>query len=190
MANDDPYSIPELVADLRRLRDQHADERHILSQLRPLMRRAALSKSTWLEPHLYSADEEQGFGVHLLHEEADHTLAILAVSWLPDRGAPPHDHGTWALIAGVEGREVNRFYRRNDDGTRPGYAELKQVGAHDCAEGDVLAMPTGAIHSVWNHGEAVSVSLHVYGKHVNHTTRSQFDPAANTATPYVVTMGG
>jgi hypothetical protein len=22
------------------------------------------------------------------------------VSWLPGRGTPPHDHGTWAVVAG------------------------------------------------------------------------------------------
>ena len=99
------YSIQSLVADLRRVVSDCADESKILSQVRPLALRAALSKDSWLEKRFYAADPEQGFGVYPLHEELDHSLAIFAVSRLPNRGAPPHDHGTWADIAGDDGPE-------------------------------------------------------------------------------------
>src|SRR5688572_28998056 len=89
----DRYSMSQLAADLKRVCAQFDDEREIFSAIRPLARRAALSKASWLEDRMYHASATQGFGVHLLHEEPDHTLAILAVSWLPHRGTPPHDHG-------------------------------------------------------------------------------------------------
>jgi predicted metal-dependent enzyme (double-stranded beta helix superfamily) len=183
-----PYSIPQLVADLKRVCAQADGERDTLSAIRPLARRAALSKATWLEESMYRADVTQGFGVYLLHEEPDHTLAILAVSWLPRRGAPPHDHGTWAVIAGVDGPEKNEFFERIDDRSRSGHAELKKVGEKVCDAGDVLALPQGMIHSVWNDTDTVSVSLHIYGKHVNYTGRSQFDLQAQTETPFIVKM--
>ena len=182
------YSIPQLVADVKRVCAQCDDERQILSQVRPLARRAALSKSTWLEDRMYEADLTQGFGVHLLHEEPDHTIAILALAWLPDRGAPPHDHGTWAVVAGVEGPEKNEFFERADDRKRPGHAELKKIGEKVCDVGDVVALPQGTIHSVWNESEQVSLSLHIYGKHINHTGRSQFDLQKQTETPFIVKM--
>jgi len=84
----DRYSISELAGDLKQVCAQFKDEREILSSIRPLVRRAALSKATWLEDRMYHASAAQGFGVYLLHEEPDHKLAILAVSWLPHRGAP------------------------------------------------------------------------------------------------------
>jgi hypothetical protein len=34
----------------------------------------------------------------------------------------------------------------------------------------------------------VTVSLHVYGKHINYTVRSQFDPQARTAREFKVTQ--
>jgi len=34
----------------------------------------------------------------------------------------------------------------------------------------------------------VTVSLHMYGKHVNYTERSQFDLKNKTETPFVVTV--
>lgn len=184
----DRYSISQLVADLKQVCVQFKDERDILSGVRPLARRAALSKATWLEDRMYHAGAVQGFGVCLLHEEPDHTLAILAVSWLPHRGAPPHDHGTWAVIAGVDGPEKNEFFERADDRSRLGHAELKKVGEKVCGVGDVLAMPRGMIHSVWNETDVVTVSLHIYGKHINFTGRSQFDLEKKTETPFIVKM--
>ena len=182
----DRYSISQLVADLRRISAEAKNEREILSRVRPLARRAALSKETWLEDHMYQADAEQGFGVYTLHEELDHTLAVFAVSWLPNRGTPPHDHGTWAVVAGVDGPEKNTFWERVDDRSRPGYAELKKIGEKVFEVGDVAAMPGGTIHTVWNETDQVTVSLHIYGKHINFTGRSQFDPEKRTETLFIL----
>jgi len=183
------YTIQSLVTDLRRVVSDRVHEPEILSQVRPLALRAARSKDSWLDKRFYVVDPEQGFGVYLLHEERDHSLAIFAVSWLPNRGTPPHDHGTWAVIAGVDGPERNEFFERIDDGSRPGYAELKKVGEKVFRAGDVLAMRTGQVHSVWNDSDSVSVSLHMYGKNIQHTERSQFDVDKRTQTPFVLRQG-
>jgi predicted metal-dependent enzyme (double-stranded beta helix superfamily) len=180
------YSIPQLVEDLRAIHAQAKDEHEVIKLVRPLARRAALAKDSWLTPEMFRADAEQGFGVHLLHEESDHSLAVFAVSWLPGRGTPPHDHGTWAVVAGVDGPELNRFYERVDDRSRRGHAELRQIGAKTFGVGEVVAMPTGTVHLVWNESDTVSVSLHIYGRHINFTQRSQFDPDKQTETPFVV----
>ena len=182
----DDYPISDLVADLRRITSETTDEHQILSRVRPLARRAALSRDVWLEKRFYAADPDQGFGLHMLHEEPDHTLAIFAVSWLPNRGAPPHNHGTWAVVVGVDGPEKNVFFERADDGSHPGYAELKKIGEKIFDFGEVVAIPNGGLHSVWNETTSVSVSLHIYGKHLNHTGRSQFDLEKQTETPFVV----
>ena len=181
----DGYSIPQLVADLRRVRVDCADEHRILAAVRPLALRAAESRELWLEDYMLSPDHEQGFSLFPLHEEPDHSLAVFAFSWLPNRGTPPHDHGTWAVVAGVMGPEWNTFWRRHDDGAHPGHAKLERIGAKMFLPGEVLAMPTGTIHQVWNQTDAVTVSLHIYGMHINHTGRSQFDPDTGTVKPYL-----
>ena len=182
------YSIEQLADDLKQICAQTKDEREILRRARPLAHRAALAKDSWLKPRMYEADVEQGFGVHLLHEEPDHTLAIFAVSWLPGRGTPPHDHGIWALVAGVDGSEMNTFFERVDDRTRSGHAELKKIGQKVFGVGEVVAMPTGGIHIVWNETDKVTLSLYIYGKHINFTGRSQFDPDKQTETPFVLKL--
>ena len=180
---DGAYDLVRFVADLRRLAAAAPGESALLARIRPLAREFALQRA-WLEPRHFAADPAQGFGVTLLHEEPDHTLAVFAVNWLPGRGTPPHDHGTWAVVAGVEGPEKNVFWDRVDDRSRPGHAELKRVGEKIFGPGDVLALPAGAIHTVVNESDEMSLSIHVYGRHVNHTARSQFDPDARTETAF------
>ena len=178
MKTSEPYSLERYLDDLRRVTRDTDDEDTIISQIGPLALRLAANKD-WLEEKHYNADPEQGFGVHLIHEEPDHTLPVFVVSWLPGRGAPPHDHGTWAVVAGVEGVERNIRYRRIDDRSRQDYAELQVKHEIDADEGDLICMKTGGIHSVQNKTDQVTLSLHTYGKHVNYTIRSQYDLETN-----------
>ena len=172
--------LATFVDELRAITAATRDPREIVAHVRPLVRDLALAR-TWLQPKHYQCDETQGFGVHLLHEEPDHTLAVLAASWLPGRGAPPHNHGTWAVVTGVDGPERNVFWKRVDDGSRPGYAEIVEQGAKVFGPGEVVTFMPDSIHSVVNETDAVTVSLHVYGTHVNYTTRSQYDPLTRVA---------
>lgn len=172
------YSLQNYITDLRAITAETADEEDILSRVGPLARRFVSDRS-WLEEKHYLADAEQGFGVNLLHEEPDHSLAILVVNWLPGRGTPPHDHGTWAVVAGIEGIERNVRYSRVDDGSRADYAELEVKHEFDAAPGDLVSMKTGGIHKVTNETERMTLSLHTYGRHVNYTDRSQFDLETN-----------
>lgn len=181
-----PYTGERLVEDLRQAARTAKDEREVLRRVREIARRAAQGKASWLKPEMCQPDPDQGFGVYVLHEEADHTLAVFVASWLPQRGTTPHDHGTWAVVVGIDGDERNEFWERLDDRSRPGYAELRKIGEKVFADGDVLVMPAGKIHSVHNDTDRVTLSLHIYGRHVNHTERSQFDPARRTETPYKV----
>ena len=119
----------------------------------------------------------------MLHEEDDHANAVFVVSWLPNRGTPPpHDHGTWAVVASIEGKEKETMWRRNDD-AKPGYADLEQGTEAIMTAGKVSCMLSGDIHTVWNVSDDISLSLHTYGKHVNFTDRSQFDPEPSRRSP-------
>lgn len=170
------YTLDAYVADLRTIAASTIEPGAIAARVRPLARDLAVAR-TWLEKAHYACDEGQGFGIHVLHEEPDHTLFVIAAAWLPGRGVAPHNHGTWAVVAGVDGSERNAFWRREDDGSRPGYARITKVGEKDFGPGDVLTLLPDAIHSVRNETDAVTVSLHTYGYNLNMSGRLQFDPA-------------
>ena len=181
----DAYTLAQYISELRTTVAETQGDEAIVQRVRPLARRLVSNKD-WVDPRYYSCDEEQGFGVHLLHEEPDHTLAVFAIAWLPKRGTPAHDHGTWAVVAGIDGDERNTFWKRLDDGSHPGYAELKHNGERVYGPGEVVSFLPGEIHTVWNDTDGVTLSLHTYGKHINFTGRSQFDPERRTETPFVV----
>ena len=45
---------------------------------------------------------------YVLHEKDDHTLMVLAACVKPGSVTPVHDHGTWAVVTGVDGEEKMR----------------------------------------------------------------------------------
>jgi predicted metal-dependent enzyme (double-stranded beta helix superfamily) len=150
------YELTSFITDLRTITAATTDLREIVTRVRPLARELAIGK-TWLERKHYACDPAQGFGV--------------------GRGAPPHNHGTWAVVTGVDGPETNVFWKRVDDGSRPGYAEIVEQARKVFGAGESVTFLPDSIHSVINETADVTVSLHVYGKHINYTVRSQFDPA-------------
>ena len=101
------------------------------------------------EPAVHS-NVEKGFSFNLLHEEPDHSLAVALLSWSPSGATLPHNHGTWGIVVGLEGAEKNIFWRRLDDGSRAGYAELQRIGEMDCVLGQAVVLPSPTIHSVEN----------------------------------------
>jgi len=46
---------------------------------------------------------------------------------------------------GVDGPERNTFWKRLDDGSRPGHAKIVKVAEKDFGPGDVLTLPPDAI---------------------------------------------
>ena len=179
------YPLEQYINDLRSIVAETSDEDEIIGRVGPLAQRVVADKS-WLQPKHYETDAEQGFGVHLLHEEADHSLAVILVNWLPGRGTPPHDHGTWAVVAGIEGVEHNVRYQRLDDRTRSDHAELGVKKDFDANEGELVCIKTGGIHKVTNRTDRMTLSLHTYGMHINHTSRSQFNLDTNERTEFIV----
>ena len=50
--------------------------------------------------------------VYRLSEDLGGRYALYVSAGLPGKAQPPHDHTTWAMIAGIAGVERNVFYRR------------------------------------------------------------------------------
>ena len=168
------YSLLQFVVDLRSITAAALDERDILRQVAPLAERLAANPDLQKQAPIDS-NVENGLSFRLLHDEPDHTLAVALLRWLPSGGTLPHNHGTWGIVVGLEGAEKNIFWRRSDDGSRAGYAQLERVGVMDCVLGRAVVLPTSIIHSVENITDEPSLSLHVYGKNVYYTDRSHFD---------------
>jgi len=179
------YPIKQFVDDVLNVMKETQNEKLIISSVIPLAKRAA-AELDWRKEEMYIADPKLGFGSTLLHAEPDNSLFIVVDSWLPGRGVRPHDHGTWAVVVGVTGPEKNTFWKRIDDSSSEGHAELHEIEEKTISIGDVVSMRTGEIHSVVNETTETLLSFHVYGKHLNHTGRSQYDVKNNQKIPFVI----
>lgn len=182
---DTGYSVKHLLADLRELKRRAASERQMLDAVPDLARRMVLAKHAWLRPEMCAPNAEgDKAGIHTLHEEPDHSLAVFVVTWLPGDETPPHDHGTWAVIAGLSGHETNHWWERTDDRSVAGYADICRAGMQRIDARSVVAMPGDAIHSLHNDSDGLSVTLHLYGINVDYTDRYKYDPAEHVIAPY------
>jgi predicted metal-dependent enzyme (double-stranded beta helix superfamily) len=179
------YTLDQYVRDLRTITAQETDPVKIPDLVAPLAKKFAQSPEL-RRPEYRECDDEQGFGVHMLHEEPNHDLAVFLVSWLPNRGTTPHNHKTWAVVVGIEGQEQEISYERLDDGTMPGYADLERSGEQVMTAGDIARCYPEHIHTVRNVGRDISMSLHTYGRHISYTGRSEFDLEHKREKPYVI----
>jgi rhodanese-related sulfurtransferase/predicted metal-dependent enzyme (double-stranded beta helix superfamily) len=133
--------------------------------------------------------------LYRLAEDADHRFALYAAANRPGRSAPPHNHTTWAAIAGVRGREHNVFYQRVDNGEVPGEGSLRETGALTVVRGNAVAFLPDDFHTIELVGDEPGLHLHLYGLSLERLpTRVTFDgPAGGAyrtypASPFIATL--
>ena len=128
---------------------------------------------------------EKGARRYLLQEEPDGRFAIYLLSLNPGNETKAHDHTTWAVVTAVEGQELNRVYRRTDDGSQAGRATLEFEREVVVEPGRGIALMPEDIHSIHTTGDKPTRHLHVYGlalEKLDH--RLGYDTEHGTVQPY------
>jgi len=166
---DTGYTVRELASDLRELRQRGLDESAMLGEAAELVKRLLLMKHNWLRGYMMASPADGPIARHRLHEEPDHSLFVIVVTLGAGRDTQPHDHGTWALIAGLEGEEVNRRWREGADGVEPD-------GEQAIDPATIISMRNGEIHSLHNGSGNPSVTLQVFGINPEFTTHRNYTP--------------
>ena len=77
---------------------------------------------------------------------------------------PPHNHTTWAVIAGVRGEEQNRFYEPVAAGAQDERGALKPTGAKTVRPGVVVCLLPDDFHSVHVPAGQINMNFHLYGR--------------------------
>jgi predicted metal-dependent enzyme (double-stranded beta helix superfamily) len=169
---DTGYTVKEFVTDLRDLKSRGLDEVALLAEARDLASRLMLMKHNWLRSYMMAPPEpaDHPFSRHKLHEESDHSLLVLVVTLGAGRHTAPHDHGTWALVAGLDGHETNRRWRLASDGG------VEPDGEQAIDSATIVSISSGEIHSLHNETGAPSVTLQVYGSNPEFTPHRNFTP--------------
>jgi predicted metal-dependent enzyme (double-stranded beta helix superfamily) len=92
--------------------------------------------------------------LYRVSEDADHRFALYVNSSFGNYGTPAHNHTTWAVIVGVSGEELNRFYERFKRGVR-------ETGSAVVKQGTGVAFMPDDLHSI--HIAAPLINFHMYG---------------------------
>ncbi len=132
--------------------------------------RVGLAVAELLQPYLGSDDflsceqlapAESDYCQHILHVEPNGIFSIVALVWLPGQSTCIHDHVSWCVVGVHKGEEHETVYAINGDEPE---RHLVVTGKRVNPAGSVAALvPPGDIHDVANGGNAVAVSLHIYG---------------------------
>ena len=83
---------------------------------------------------------------------------------------PPHNHTTWAVIVGVTGEELNRFYDRAGEGAP------REKGEYVVKQGTGVCFMPEDLHSI--HIQAPLVNFHMYGLALDHLHKREYYQAA------------
>jgi hypothetical protein len=142
------YGIPQFITDAKA----------ILKNKEPLEKQKAAIGERLTE--LSKRDDLMRFGLpfgpsdastggYLLWREPPATVLCLG-EWLPGYMSPVHEHKDfWVVGCGYKGRDRWDMYERLDDGSKPGFAEVKLINQLDITPGKSVWMPAPprAVHS-------------------------------------------
>ncbi len=114
--------------------------------------------------------EEVKNALYRLHEDEDHRFALYGQMSTTSRDTPAHDHTTWAIVVGMHGQELNKFYDHDDGGVKYVREEMVEAGTG-------VAMLPEDLHSIHIARPGAGAEL----SHVRAGGWSSFTAAATTA---------
>lgn len=156
-------AVNTLLAKAVVIQKERTMSRSSVERIRTALLELAMQREFWNETD-YPApagDERQN---RFLIGQGESGVSLYLNVLCPGKRIPPHNHTTWACIAGVEGVEENTFFDRVDDGSVPGRAEITTREVVVVGPGTGIAMLGEDIHSVEIKGSQTIRHLHFYGR--------------------------
>jgi predicted metal-dependent enzyme (double-stranded beta helix superfamily) len=149
--------IEAAVADVRAIEKADGVSRESLEKIKARLMRLAARKDLFTTAD-YPPPEpgaKRNSCLYRISEDADHRFALYANASAANYGTPAHNHTTWAVIVGVTGEELNRFYDRSADGG------VKEKGQFVVKQGTGVAFLPEDLHSI--HIDKPLLNFHMYG---------------------------
>ena len=177
-------AVTETVAAVRRIESEQGVTTASLDAIRAALISLADRRELFPNEDFPPRDAENG-RLYTLSQDEDCRFALYLNSSACNLETPPHDHTTWAVVVGISGGELNRFYRRTDDGSVAGKGEVEQFDSFNIIAGTGITMMPTDIHSIHQTGPSLNLHLHMYGRALTELTdRVQYDKDAGTYKVY------
>ena len=136
----------EFITDLRSIWSTEADDGRRMAKAKPLLEKLVMDPD--LKADSASWPSTEGRKNLLFYVDPDYHFVINGVVRVPGRTGSIHDHAdAWVLYGVLDGTESLERFDRVDDGSRPGYAEVKLSSVTTGSQGKVDLVPPRAIHA-------------------------------------------
>lgn len=160
-------AVAETIEQTRRILAEGKLTRSTLARLGEVL--VGLARRTELFPQdQFTVPPGCTAWLYRLAEDPDPGLTLYASAAAVGRSTPPHNHTTWAVIAGVYGDERNLMFERIDDRSQPGRGRLRPSGELVVRGGDAVAYMPDDFHLVEFIGDQPALHLHLYGRSLEH----------------------
>src|SRR5918992_2860021 len=159
--------IEQAVADVRAIEERHGVTRESLEKIKERLIRLAARQDLFPSSD-FSPPAPGGKLKSCLYrvaEDPDHRFALYVNASLGGHSTPAHNHTTWAVIVGVTGEELNRFYDRTDGAPR-------EKGQFVVKQGSGVCFMPEDLHSI--HIQAPLVNFHMYGLALDHLQSREY----------------
>lgn len=121
-------------------------------------------------------------GIRTVYRDAETGFNVLVHVYADGKAGPPHDHGdtdrSWAVYGQAVLHTDMTMWRRTDDGSREGYAELQPAGTIRLEPATAANVEREDIHSIEFPGGARFVR--VTGTDLDRIPTRRFDPERKT----------
>lgn len=160
--------ITAAVADIRQIEKRDGVNRAALEKIKARLIRLAARAELFTAADFPPPEPggKRHSCLYRLSEDADHRFALYANSARGGHGTPAHNHTTWAVIVGVTGAELNKFYDRTVEGG------VREKGSAVVQQGTGVAFLPEDLHSI--HIEAPLINFHMYGLGLEQLHRREF----------------
>lgn len=125
-----------------------------------------IEDDSWLSEKFRVPDQGR-YARHSLYIDPENQFEVIALVWLPGQKTPIHDHdGTWGVEGVLSGRM--RVYNYLEIGETTGdVVQLRHAGTLTISEQSTgQLLPPADCHELEAVGCETSVTIHVYGKHL------------------------
>ncbi|MBB1627245.1 cysteine dioxygenase family protein [Achromobacter sp. UMC71] len=160
--------VQDALADIRGLLAAAPLTRDLLAQVTARLEQLAAHRALFPATDFPPPGAGQGVGAstryRLNPDDGDGAPALYLNSINPGKTTLPHNHTTWAAIVALSGQELNRVYRRSDDGSQAGRATLEQVREVVVQPGQSVSFLPDDIHSIHVTGDEPTLHFHLYGQ--------------------------
>ncbi|MGP1387739.1 MAG: cupin [Thainema sp.] len=177
-----PYRFHRFLTEVEDTLNQATTEHQCdcFPELRRLVRKLVLN-SYWLHTQRPEPSPGTGTAILNLYDEIGYPLTVQVETHKPGTQSSIHNHGTWGIVAILQGQEHNRLWQRTPEPECPD--KVSPVEEKILAVGDVISFTPAAIHSVQAIGEEWLVTFNLYGE-THSQQRFEFDPITYRAKHY------